>query len=353
MPVHEEFRPEDTFCRIECGDTRTARVPKFCQSPVPQWQAIIHHHLKRDKVIPSTHPQAGQIKHNPNGYEALSLLITPYHPGFTENGILIKPHPQQGKRSLDDHFRRCEFHYYEQKCFLGTCHNWTDALHMICFLDSCLIANVFRTLYNQEQHVPTMQYKFSREHIVATLKEYMASPSFILLGGRPAATSTHPSTRATSGTNNAVTTLTTRPAGSNTRYCFSRSNGGTNGVGGAQRSGNTGRSPRNCSVRALEASTETQSFDDDSSIEPTDDLIVAKLNGGCLAGCEVDHPPYECPNVVGDVTQQKNVFASLSSKQRSLPIRAITATEGDDDNVDLINLHDPEDHDSDTDLDFP
>jgi len=80
---------------------------------------------------------------------------------------------------------------------------------------------------------------------------------------------------------------------------------------------------------------------------------VAKLNGSCLAGCEVDHPPYECPNIVGDVTQQKKVFASLSSKRRALPIRAITATDGNNDDVDLINLHDPEDHDSDTDQDFP
>jgi len=80
---------------------------------------------------------------------------------------------------------------------------------------------------------------------------------------------------------------------------------------------------------------------------------VAKLNGGCLAGCEVDHPPYECPNIVGDVTQQKKVFASLSSKQRALPIWAITATDSNNDDVDLMDLHDPEDHDSDTDLDFP
>jgi len=351
MPAYEEFRPEDTFSMIECSDTHTARVLRFCQSLVSQWQAIIHHHLKRDKVIPSTHPQAGEIKHNPNGYEALSLLITPYHPGFVDNGILIKQHPQQGKRSLDEHFCRCEFYYYQQQCFLGTCHNWMDALHVMRFLDSCQNANILRTMYNQERHVPAMQYKFNRKRIVATLKEYMASPSFALLGGRPTVTSAHPSTRATLSNNNAVTTLTTRPAGSNTRYCFSRPNGGTNGGGGTQRSGNISRSPRDRNVRTLKASTPP--FDDDSSIEPTDDLIVAKLNGGCLAGCEVDHPPYECHNIVEDVAQQKKVFASLSSKRRSLPIRAITATEGDDDDVDLIDLHDPEDQDSDTDLDFP
>jgi len=238
------------------------------------------------------------------------FLISPYSPGFTDNGILIKPHPQQGKRSLDDHFRCCKFHYYGQQCYLGTSHNWTDAIHMIRFLDSCQNSNVLRTLYNQERHVPMMQYKFSHERIVATLKEYMASPSFTLLGGRPTVASTTLSNRTTPSNSTAVTSLTTHPTGSTTRYRFSRSNGG----GGTQCSGNTGRSPRDCNVRALEASTETPSFDDDSSIEPTDDFIVAKLNGECLGDCDVDHPPYECPNVVGDVAQQKNVFASLSSK---------------------------------------
>ena len=349
MPAYEEFCPETTFSTIECGDTRTARVPKFCQSLVSQWQAIIHHHLKRDKVIPSTHPQAGEIKHNPNGYEALSLLITPYHPAFIDNGILIKPHPQQGRRSLDEHFRRSEFYYYQQQCFMGTYHNWKDTLHIIRFLDSCLNSGVLRTMYNQECHVPAMQYKFTRERIVTTLKEYMASPSFALLGGRTT-TSSHPSPRATSNGTNAVTTLTTRPAAGATRYRFGRSNGGTSGGGGAPRPSG-GRTPRDRQIRAVEASTDA--FDDDSSIEPAEDLIVAKLNGGCLAGCEVDHPPYECPNIVGDVAQQKKVFASLSSKRRALPIRAITATDSTDDDVDLIDLHDPDDNDSDTDLDFP
>jgi len=347
MPAYEEFRPEDTFSRIECCDRRTACVPKFCQSQVPRWEAIIHHHLKRDKVIPSSHPQVDEIRHNPNGYEALMLLISPYSPGFTDNRILIKPHPQQGKRSLDDHFRRCEFHYYRQQCYLGTSHNWTDAIHMIRFLDSCQNSNALRTLYNQERHVPAMQYKFSRERIVAMLKEYMASPSFTLLGGRPTVASTTHSNRTTPSNSTAVTSLTTRPTGSTTRYRFSRSNGGTNGGGGTQRSGNTRRSPLDRNVRALEASTETPSFDDDSSIKPTDDFIITKLNGECLGGCEVDHPPYECPNIVGDVAQQKKVFASLSSKQRSLPIRAITATDDKDDDVDLIDLNDPEDQDSD------
>jgi len=193
--------------------------------------------------------------------------------------------------------------------------------------------------------VPTMQCKFKQERIVATLKEHMASPSFLLLGGRPTATTPTSSTAATS--------LTTRPAGSATRYCFGRSNGGTNGGGGTQRSGNTGRPPRDSNVRAIEASEDSSVLDDDLSAEPTDDLIVAKLNGDCIGGCGKVHPPYECPNLVGDVEHQKKTFASLSSKRRFLPVRAITATDDDDDDVNLINLHDPEDQDCDADQDFP
>jgi len=192
------------------------------------------------------------------------------------------------------------------------------------------------------------------ERIVAALKECMASPSFALLGGRNAVVSAAASNRSAPNNSTAVTSLTTRPAGSNAWCRFRSSSGGTGGGSGAQRSGNTGRSSRDRNVRALEASTETPSFDDDSSIEPADDFIVAKLNGECLGGCNVDHPPCECPNVVGDVAQQKKTFASLSSKRRSLPIRAIAATEDDDgDGVDLIDLHDPEDQDFDTDQDFP
>jgi len=223
---------------------------------------------------------------------------------------------------------------------------------MIRFLNSCQNSGVLRTLYNQERHVPTMQYKFMRERIVATLKEYVASPSFTLLGGRNAAGSTPTTSRGTPTT--AVTSLTARPAGSNARCRCRTSSGGTGSGSGAPRSNNPGRSSRDRNVRALEATTEASSFDDDSSLEATDDFTVAKLNGECLGGCGVDHPPYECPNVVGDVAQQQKTFASLSSKRRSLPIRAITATEDDDDDdVDLIDLNDPEDQNSDTDLDFP
>jgi len=204
--AYEEYRPEVTFSTIECGGTPTARVPKFCESKVPQWAAIVHHHLKRDKIIPSTHPQANEIKHNPNGYEASMLLMYPYHPQFMDNGILIRPHPQQGRHSLEEHFRRCEFYYYEQRCYLGTDHNWQDDIHCIRFLDSCQNADILRTLYNQEKHVPTCQYKFKRERIVTTLKEYIASPAFVLMGGRPSVTS------ATQGSRATALSATVRPA---------------------------------------------------------------------------------------------------------------------------------------------
>jgi len=53
-----------------------------------------------------------------------------------------------------------------------------------------------------------------RERIVAMLKEHMASPSFALLGGRNAAGSATANSR--SAPTAAVTSLTTRPAGSDT-----------------------------------------------------------------------------------------------------------------------------------------
>ena len=218
------------------------------------------------------------------------LLMYPHHPQFTDNGILIRSHPQQGRHSLEEHFRRCEFYYYEQKCYLGTEHNWDDDIHRIRFLDSCQNANVLHTLYNQEKHVPTCRYKFKRERMVATLKEYITSPAFVLMGGRHSTTSATPGGRATAPSATTRPTSTSNGA-SATRYQFNRSNGtGSGGNGGTQRSGNTGKSPRDRNVRAVEASTVTPSFDDDSSLKATDEFIVAKLNGECLGGCNVDHP---------------------------------------------------------------
>jgi len=213
---------------------------------------------------------------------------------------------------LEEHFRHCEFHYYEQRCYLGTDHNWQDDIHRIRFLDSCQNANILRTLYNQEKHVPTCQYKFKRERIVATLKEYIASPAFVLMGGRPSVAS------ATQGGRATAPSATTRPANTGngtgaTRYRFSRSNGnGSGGNGGTQRSGTTGCSPCDRNVQAIEASPDSSLLDNDLSMEPSDDLIFAKSNGDCLGGCNTVHPPYECPNLVCDVEHQKKTFASLS-----------------------------------------
>jgi len=178
-----------------------------------QWQAIIHHHLKRDKVIPSSHPQHNEIHHNPNGYKALMPLVAPYHPAFTDNGILIQPHPRQGKRSLDEHFRWCDYYYFIQKCYLNTEHNWGKDIHIICFLDSCEGAAVLRTLYNQEKHVPECHYKFTRESIAATIKECIDSQSFTLMGGRT-------STAVVSAATGAGAVTRSRPTSGATRYRF-------------------------------------------------------------------------------------------------------------------------------------
>jgi len=66
--------------------------------------------------------------------------------------------------------------------------------------------------------------------------------------------------------------------------------------------------------------TEWRGLIGQQSTEPSDDLIIAKLNGDCLGGCNTVHPPYECPNLVGDVEHQKKTVASLSGRQRFLPV---------------------------------
>jgi len=128
---------------------------------------------------------------------------------------------------------------------------------------------------------------------------------------------------------------------------------GASAGNGTQRSDNTGRSPRDRQVCAIAASSPPSLLDDDSSVEPLKEMIVAKLNGECLGGCGKVHPPYECPNLVGDVAHQKKAFASLSSKRRFLLVRAITAEADDGDDVNLINFGDPDAEDPDTDQDFP
>jgi len=170
---------------------------------------------------------------------------------------------------------------------LNTEHDWGKDIHVIRSLDSCEGATVLRTLYNQEKNVPECHYKFTRERILAMIKEYIDSPSFTLMGG-------HASSAARSAATGAGAVSGSRPAPSATRYHFSCSGTGGAGTGtgnGTQRSGNTGRSPRNCQVRAIAASSPPSLLDDDSSIEPAEEMIVAKLNGECLGGCGKVHPP--------------------------------------------------------------
>jgi len=81
---------------------------------------------------------------------------------------------------------------------LNTEHSWDKDIHIIRFLDSCEDADVLRTLYNQEKHVPDCFYKFSRKRIVATIKEHIDSPLFALMGGRARRASTAARPAATS-----------------------------------------------------------------------------------------------------------------------------------------------------------
>ena len=342
FPAYEDYCPERSFDDIECGDTETACVPTFCRSSVPRWMAIIHNHLKRDKAIPTSHPQYSEIRYNPNGFAALSLLITPYHPAFTENGILIQPHPTQGRRSLDEHFRRCDFHYYHQQAYLHTIHNWDDDIHLIRFLDSCQYAAILRTLYQQEKHVPGCKYKFTRGRIVTTLKEYMASPSFTLLGGKHehSATSKVPT----------VPSVST-PRTSSGR--FAKSDGGT------ARSGTTGRSPRDRNIRYVEAISEPSLLDGDFCQPVTDDRLLAKLISNCIMGCGVNHDAYKCPLLKGDEESQKKTFTNVAQSRRAFAVRELTLAgdddvpgEATDDDRDLIDLHDDAGGD-DSDQDFP
>jgi len=281
----------------------------------------------------------------------LMLLMAPYHPAFTDNGILIQPHPRQGRHTLDEHFRRCEFYYFTQTCCLNTEHSWNKDVHLKRFINSCAHADVLSTLCNQEKNVPDYAYKFARERIVATIKEHVDSPSFALLSGRTRSTPTA-ARPATNGVNGVSAAHVSCPAGA-TRYRFSRSGTGTGAGNGTQRSGATGRSPRDRNVCSIVTSSPPLLLNDDSSVETIEEMIVAKLNGECLGGCGKVHLPYECPNLVGDVEHQKKTFASLSSKHRFLPVRAITMASDDSDDVDLIDLGDPGTEDSDTDQDFP
>ena len=133
-------------------------IRKFCQSQVLRWEAIIHNYLKGDKMIPTLHRQHNEIQFNPNGFKMLSLLISPCHPAYAENGILIQPH-STGQAYAG--FCHCGFYCCSQCAYLNAVHSWNDDIHVIHFLDWCRHAGILCTRYNQKKQVPDCQYKFT------------------------------------------------------------------------------------------------------------------------------------------------------------------------------------------------
>ena len=85
---------------------------------------------------------------------------------------------------LEEHFRNSEFYYRIQESFMGTKHDWTQAIHVIRFIDTCKYSAYLRTMYDQECHVHACQYKFTRERLITTFNEHLALPAFALLQGR-------------------------------------------------------------------------------------------------------------------------------------------------------------------------
>jgi hypothetical protein len=315
VPPYEQYRPQRTFTTVVCADDDRADLPPFFASDVTAWATILHNLMKRDKSIPTTHPNYHEIRYNTNGYEALVTLVSPYHPAYTDNNVLLMPHPTQGKRSLETHFRQAEFYYRIQHAYVGTLHDWGNAFYLIRFINSCNFADYLRTIFQQERHVPECQYKFNRERIVSTLREYLNSPQFKLLGGQR-----HAGTAV-------VTPVVPHTTGRTSRYRFMQS---SNGGSATRRSGdNSGtRTPRSGDrqVRALDLLDADQSQDDgdetaDSDVET---LHVHALSGGCLA-CTGHHDPYCCPLIKGGVEEQKKVFANLSARRKAVQIRAISA----------------------------
>ena len=228
-------------------------------------------------------------------------------------------------------------------------HNWDDDIHIIRFLDSCQDAGILCTLHQQEKHVPGCKCKFTRERIVTTLKEHKASPSFLLLGGQCETTSTPVVSTGTSTSTSHTTTGTTR-------YHVMKPDGGTS----THRSGNTGRSLHDRTIRSMEASSEPSLLDCDFCQPVTEDRIVAKLNGNCLMGCGVDHDAFCCPLIQGNKEQQEKTFTSLSAKRRFHAVRAIATIDDVADDIDvvdgdadLIDLNDQDDLNSGSDQDFP
>jgi hypothetical protein len=323
IPPYEQHCPQRPFATIVCADDDQADLPPFYASDVTTWQTIIHNLLKKDKVIPPNHPSYQEIKYDTNGFAALVTLIAPYHPAYTENNVLLMPHPLQGKKSLEIHHRQAEFYYRIQYAYMGTVHDWKNGIHLIRFINSCNNSDFLRTMFEQQRYVKACQYKFTRERIVSTLREWLSGPQFQLLGGRQRAATTP-----------AAAPVTNPHAVSNSRYKFTR--GYKGGSGATKKSGdqgNSARSPKSGDkqVRQLkDLLDDDQTIDDDSSDDDTADtltvrevLMVNALTNGCLV-CSGQHDPYCCPVLKGGVDEQKKVFANLSARRKSVPVRQVT-----------------------------
>ena len=204
---------------------------------------------------------------------------------------------------------------------MGTKHDWTQAIHVIRFIDTCKYSAYLRTMYDQERHVHVCQYKFTRERLVTTFNEYLALPAFALLQGR---------TRAP--------TAAARPTGptraSDGRY---RSNDSTRRSSGTQRSPRSG--DRN--VRSLEEESVNDGSADGDADQLTDDddssLVMHAMTAKCIL-CDQTHEPYCCPCVVGDVAAQRKVFANLRQRRSTSNVRMVDVEPSSDNDTDLLDL---------------
>ena len=340
IPPYEQHGPHREASWNCCVMTRLTPICRrgfavMCLNGVK----FIHNHLNKDKVVPSNHPYYQEIRYDPNGYHALQILLSPYHPAYTENHVLVAAHPQQGKRSLEEHFRQCQFHYRIQKAFSGTEHDWGNEVTMTRFLESCVYGAYLRTMWQQERHVPSLQYKYRVDRLVATFKEHLASDTFRILNpraARPVESSA----------------LATRPTDAGrSRYRFA-SKSGTAATRRSGKSGDASGGPTK-TVHAIDASvvdelTDDEHCDDASRSSTVDLLDVQAMTFACLL-CGEQHDPYKCGLLKGDAEAQRKVFANLREKRRAATkVHQVAITgDGSTDDPDLISFDD-----SDLELDF-
>ena len=204
---------------------------------------------------------------------------------------------------------------------MGTKHDWTQAIHVIRFIDTCKYSAYLRTMYDQERHVHACQYKFTRERLITTFNEYLALPAFALLQGR---------TRAPAAA--------ARPAGptraSDGRY---RSNDSTRRSSGTQRSPRSGdRNDRSLEEESVDdgsdpGDTDQLTDDDDSS------LVMHAMTAKCIL-CDQTHEPYCCPCVVGDVDAQRKVFANPWQRRSTSNLRMVDVEPSSNTDADLLDL---------------